>query len=168
MTASELVERGNELAAELTGITKLEYARSRVNAKIKPKKERVGELAVIIENKREERDVKCEWFHDWQGGKKTLRRMDTFEELETDIIREWERQQHLKFTGEVAPGGYDVDDAEMTETDEKARRVLEGEPEASAAICLYHDTPCEGDQCDGWDDCQNGAVKAREAEATIQ
>lgn len=111
------------MVTELTGITKLEFARSRVNAKIKPKKERVDELAVIIEQKKEEREVKCKWFHDWQGGKKTPRRMDTFEELETDIIREWERQQHFKFTGEVAPAGYDVSDDELTETDEKARVV---------------------------------------------
>jgi hypothetical protein len=116
LTADELLVRGNELVTELTGITKLEFARSRVNAKIKPKKERVDELAVIIEQKKEERDVKCEWFFDWDGGKKTLHRLDTYGELETDIIREWERQQHFKFTGETTPGGYDVSDGELTET----------------------------------------------------
>lgn len=136
LTEDELLARGKELAVELTGIVKLEIERSALNAKIKPKKERVDELAVIIDQKKEERDVKCQWFHDWNGGKKTLRRLDTFEDLETDIIREWERQQHLKFTGEVAPAGYDVDDSELTETDEKARVVseaAEGEEESEAA-----------------------------------
>jgi len=175
LTEDELLARGKELAIELTGIVKLEIERSALNAKIKPKKERVDELAVIIDQKKEERDVKCQWFHDWNGGKKTLRRLDTFEDLETDIIREWERQQHLKFTGEVAPAGYDVDDSELTETDEKARVVSEA-AEAPIAGCPkcegdgeYYDDGIDGGGGQVYCDCPAGmALREKEHPATVE
>jgi hypothetical protein len=150
LTTDELVTRGNELAQELTGIVKLELGRARLNAKIKPKKERVEELAVIIDAKKEERDVKCTWHYDYERGQKTLRRDDTYEALDDDIIQEYERQQHLKFTGEETPGGYGVTDDELTETDEKARIVSSNE-EAKEEEPLFscQNTVCENFNGDG-------------------
>jgi hypothetical protein len=146
LTTDELVARGNELAQELTGIVKLELGRARLNAKIKPKKERVEELAVIIDAKKEERDVKCNWYYDYERGQKTLHREDTFELLEDDIIREHERQQHLRFTGEVTPAGYGVTDDELTETDEKAR-IISSNEEAKEEAPLFS---CQNTVCDNF------------------
>lgn len=146
LTTEELVLRGNELAQELTGIVKLELGRARLNAKIKPKKERVEELAVIIDAKKEERDVKCTWHFDYDYGRKVLRRDDTYEQLDEDIIQEYERQQHLKFTGKETPGGYGVTDDELTETDEKARVVSSNE-EAKEEEVLFS---CQNTTCDNF------------------
>lgn len=96
LTDAEVKERGEELAQELKGITELEVERARVNAKIKPKQQRVEQLVAAIDTKREEREVECDWCFEWSKGVKVLVRSDTFEEVQTTQISEEERQIKLE------------------------------------------------------------------------
>ena len=55
----------------------------------------IGKKSRAINNGYEYRDIKCEWSHDWEKGKKTLFRLDTNEIVETDDISEYEKQQEM-------------------------------------------------------------------------
>lgn len=75
--------------------SKMEFEVSCLKSKIKPLAERIEEIFRIRDAGKECREVECKWQYDWKAGVKYLVRMDTAEEVEQDIIQEWEKQQHL-------------------------------------------------------------------------
>lgn len=100
LTATEFVTMSEELAKELTELGILEGERSVINAKMKPKKERVDTLVPILDKKEMKKDIECYWVYNWENGTRVLYRSDTGEEVDTDVIPERERQQHLEFNEE--------------------------------------------------------------------
>ena len=95
LSAHEIEEYGKELATVIIDKGKLEAERAVLNKKIKPMVERLEELAPIVDQGREERDVECRWYYDYPNGERFLVRTDTMELVESDVIPEWERQQRL-------------------------------------------------------------------------
>lgn len=76
--------------------SKMEFEVSCLKSKIKPLAERIEEIFRIRDAGKESRDVNCKWDYNWKKGEKYLIRLDTGEEIEQDIIQEWEKQAHLK------------------------------------------------------------------------
>lgn len=95
LTDREIQLYGQEQAAELVAIEKLEDKRAEINEAIKPKKKRVDKLAHIIDSKEEERQVDCLWRHDWEREEKRLIRTDTREIVETRKIDPSENQTDM-------------------------------------------------------------------------
>lgn len=95
LSEQELLERGNEMAKTYMQVAALDLEKKRITAKIKPLDERIEALVVIIDTKEEERSVACEWHPDFALGIKKLRRLDTYEVIDTREIRDFERQQQL-------------------------------------------------------------------------
>ncbi len=108
----ELVKYGEELAHVHKHINTLMEDKARITAAMKPHTKRIEELVVILDTKSEEQEVKCRWDISWTTGIKTLFRTDTWEEVETDLIRESERQQHLFETGDVVPAAHEASEGE--------------------------------------------------------
>lgn len=100
LTEHELIERGQELDQVLKDIAGLIQERAAVNAKIKPKEQRVEKLVTIIDTKEEVREVECDWSFNWNSGVKTLYRSDTQEKLESKPITDAERQIQLELNGQ--------------------------------------------------------------------
>ena len=99
LTEETILEYGKEQAKELLEVTKLEVEKAALQAKIKPKKERIAELASAIDCGKEIQDVGCEWEYLWEKRKKVLRRKDTYEPVERVEIKDWELQQHFDMPG---------------------------------------------------------------------
>jgi len=91
-----LLEYGKEQSKLLVEIAEHDLEKARITAKAKPKKERVEHLATAIDSGKEIQAVDCNWEYDWTRGKKTLYRLDTGEEIDNDVIQEWEKQQRLR------------------------------------------------------------------------
>ena len=100
LTEHELMERGEELAAELKGVAELIRERAAINAQIKPREQAVERLVTVFDTKEEAREVECDWRFDWPKGVKVLYRTDTFEEIERKEITEAERQIQLELNGQ--------------------------------------------------------------------
>lgn len=114
LTESDIVERGKEQAKLTVEVLALELERAKVNARIKPKKERVEELAITVDRGTEMRNIECEWKYDWRRGVRSLYRTDNFECVEADdIIPEHEKQMHFE--------SHEGQDDRFTQTDELAQ-----------------------------------------------
>lgn len=96
----EILKYSRELAKKNQDKDDAEQAKKCVIADYKDKIESftasIGQLARKISNGYEHRPVKCSWEYDWEKGKKTLFRDDTFERVDTADITPYERQQHLE------------------------------------------------------------------------
>ena len=102
LTDEEVKQYGEDLAHRLMDISALEVDKARLNAKIKPIKDDVEKLVVKIDTKKEVREVACDWHFDWDRGKKTLFRTDTFKSLPntTFDISDAEKQIKLDMDGQ--------------------------------------------------------------------
>ena len=96
LSEDELLQRGNELAKTYIEIAALDLQKKRITSQIKPLDERIEALVVIIDTKEEERSVACEWQPNFAEGIKRLRRLDTYEVIDTREIRDFERQQQFE------------------------------------------------------------------------
>lgn len=64
-------------------------------AKISQTEGRINELSEKVYSEKEFRETSCEWCYDFEKGTKTLWRLDTNEEMETEIISEYEKQEEM-------------------------------------------------------------------------
>jgi phosphotransacetylase len=98
---NEVMERGIQLADSLKQIGVLEVEKARVTAKIKPIKDEVERLVPIIDQRKEMREVDCDYYYDWDKGKVNLYRADTGETVEgwERNISEDEKQRHFDEVG---------------------------------------------------------------------
>ena len=103
LTDEDIVERSEEQNQLLYEVAQLEAKRRDIGQQIKPKNERVDELMYIIRNRKEKRDVECIWSYDWARGVKSGVRTDTGEVIETDTIKDHEKQPELPIPSAV-PG----------------------------------------------------------------
>jgi hypothetical protein len=95
LTDDELIQKGEELVKLYKEISVLDAEKKRLSHKIKGLDEQIEDLIKIIDAKEEERNVLCRWVYNWKKGTKHLIRTDTGEELQYDLIEDWERQQKL-------------------------------------------------------------------------
>ena len=102
LTEEDIARLGTENAHLQIEISRLEFERRLLNAKIKPLSERSDEIAHIIVSGQEKRGIECIWSYDWEKGIKTLHRSDTGEEIERDASKEHERQPSLPLTAPSA------------------------------------------------------------------
>lgn len=135
LSEAELIARGDEMAKTYIQVAALDMQKKRITAQIKPLDERIEELVTIIDTKQEERKVKCEWQYEWALGVKRLFRTDTYEQIDSDTIRESERQQHLRLTNEEVPGGSD-------DVSDVLPHVVD-QDEAGDEITICHNIDCE-------------------------
>ena len=95
LTDLEVENYGRELASCLVKIETLNEQRKAITQTIDPLKKRSTVLSQTIEDGNEIRDIECSWQYDWSRSERSLYRLDTGEIVETDIIPEHEKQQHL-------------------------------------------------------------------------
>lgn len=103
LTVEESDERGKEQSALLLDVAKLEAERRQIGVLIKPKNERIDELAHIIHSGYETRMVECFWVYDWENKVKFLHRSDTGALHHQEPIRENEKQPALPFEKASSP-----------------------------------------------------------------
>lgn len=101
LTEADTARLGKENAELQIEISRLEFEKKKLSAKIKPLDERSDKIAHIIISGHEERDIECYWSYDWKKGIKTLHRSDTGEQIERDTIKDYERQPSLPMSNAV-------------------------------------------------------------------
>ena len=95
LTDLEVENYGRELASCLVKIETLNEQRKAITQTIDPLKKRSTVLSQTIEDGHEIREVECTWEYDWASDQRSLYRLDTGELIDTCIIPEHEKQQHL-------------------------------------------------------------------------
>lgn len=103
LTDSEVLAKGEQLAAARLKIEELKDRRKELNEKISARQDEVLELAQLIDARAEEREVKCVWIEDFTHKVKKLIRQDTGEEVESCTMTAADLQDDL-------PMGPDDDD----------------------------------------------------------
>jgi hypothetical protein len=140
LSEHELLERGDELAKTYMKVAALDMEKKRITSRIKPLDERIEMLVTIIDTKEEERDVDCEWNYDFNLGLKRLRRGDTYEVIDSNEIKDWERQQMLA----LEPSEKLYEDktekpAKIGDLFDQVQGKLAEEPENEPSVCTKAD-----------------------------
>ena len=95
ITEYQSLEYGKEQSKLIMEVKGFEADRKVINDQIKPRKERVDKLAVIIDSGIEHMEVECIWEYDWDNMIKSLRRMDTDEIVGNTMKIEADEEQTL-------------------------------------------------------------------------
>jgi len=94
LSSEALLERGKEQNERTLKIVGYEIEKSKLSNLIKPEKERVLELANIIDSGEEVQEVEVDWDYEWDKGIKTCYRADTGAQVgEPAGITDAERQE---------------------------------------------------------------------------
>lgn len=94
LSKEDLLARGKEQSERTLKVVELEIEKSKLTNLIKPEKERILELAKIIESGEEVQEVETDWDYDWDKGIKTLYRADTGAQVgEPAAITDFDRQE---------------------------------------------------------------------------
>lgn len=97
LSNAELIERGKEQSERTLKVVELEIEKSKLTNLIKPEKERILELAKIIDSGEEVREVEVAWDFIWDRGVKICYRSDTGEQVGDPVaITDFDRQQNQK------------------------------------------------------------------------
>lgn len=95
LTDSEVLRKGEALAAARLLIEELKDQRKAVNERINAQQDEVLKLAQLIDARSEERDVPCKWVEDFTHKVRKLIRQDTGEEVESAIMTADDLQDEL-------------------------------------------------------------------------
>ena len=79
LSEEEILNYGREQSKLLVEVTEFEGQRKLISDQIKPRKDRIGVLAIAIDTGIENRRVECVWEYDWDLGLKHVRRLDNDE-----------------------------------------------------------------------------------------
>jgi hypothetical protein len=112
LTEEELIIRGASMADAELQIEQLKDRRKLLNSEITTQVHLRAQLAHVIEEGFESRDVRCKWIGDFPSNQWKLIRQDNGEEVETRTMSGADRQREMEFD----PGEGDVDvDAALTQ-----------------------------------------------------
>lgn len=99
LTEKEVLTFSKELSSVLSEKARqdgeLASFQSHARAKIKELDARTSQLSEKIYSEKEYRDTDCEWRYDFAVGTKALWRLDTNEQIDTEIIAEYEKQEEM-------------------------------------------------------------------------
>lgn len=129
LTEKEIQGFSRQLAENTQAVSCLEEEK-KANAaafasKISRHRSNISDLARKVTTGQEMRDIDCEWTYDWEGGIKYLHRLDNYEEIEREAIRDYERQDDLPIDEE--DGKEDTGDGDDQEENEGAEECdIEG------------------------------------------
>jgi hypothetical protein len=100
---TEVLERGEQMAACELRAQEIKNERKRVNAALREQTDKREQLAAVIEARKETREVVCRWEPDWKRKVWLLRRSDTKDALEERAMSEADLQQRLPLAKAEAP-----------------------------------------------------------------
>lgn len=99
LTDQELIEKSKELAKANEDLETAEDRKkdlmADITATIKKHEANIGQLARIVSQGKEYREIKCEWEINYTRGIKTLYRQDTGEIVKTGTVTQKDRQAPL-------------------------------------------------------------------------
>lgn len=99
LTDDEVADYSKQLADATQDVCALEDEKKTIgqdyNAKISRQQSLARDMARKVSTRKEMRDTECRWRYDWEADEKHLIRLDTYECIEVDTIKEYERQQEL-------------------------------------------------------------------------
>jgi hypothetical protein len=132
-TDTELVEKGRQVGEKYAERARIESEFDAVKAQFKDKLARcdaeIGEVAGHLHTGWEYRKVNCDvTFDDPDRGKKTTRRLDTFETVEVEVMSMSELQQELPLTP-AAQTGVDAEGNVRVASDEGGEGGAKAEAE---------------------------------------
>jgi hypothetical protein len=97
LSDSEVLAKGEALAAARLLIEELKAQRKVINDRISAQQDEVLELATLIDARAEERDVPCKWVDDFAHKVRKLIRQDTGEEVESVTMTADDLQDEMDF-----------------------------------------------------------------------
>ena len=99
LTKDELLSYSKELSVKLSDKNRQEESltsfQSQAKSKIKELEGGISYLSEKIYSEKEYRETECEWRYDFKAGTKSLTRLDTGEEIDTEVIAEHEKQEEM-------------------------------------------------------------------------
>jgi hypothetical protein len=116
LTEEELIIRGASMADAELQIEQLKDRRKLLNSEITTQVHLRAQLAHVIEEGFESRDVRCKWIGDFPSNQWKLIRQDNGEEVETRTMSGADRQREMEFD----PGDGDVEDERLVEDEDGA------------------------------------------------
>ncbi len=95
LTEAEVYEKSKELAVSHVEKKHLTEEKAKVQTRIKKAENDIETLSAAIVDKKEEREVTCEWIPDYNASTKILVRTDTGEGIDTCPLNDNERQMTI-------------------------------------------------------------------------
>ena len=131
----EVADYSKQLADATQDVCALEDEKKTIgqdyNAKISRQQSLARDMARKVSTRKEMRDTECRWRYDWEADEKHLIRLDTYECIESDTIKEYERQQELA-----------IDKEDTTAETETEPPEYSASPRQHDAGRLYHNAAC--------------------------
>ena len=127
LTDTEVLKKGEALAAARLLIEELKEQRKVINDRISAQQDEVLELAQLIDARTEERDVLCKWQDDFTHKVRKLIRQDTGEEVDTQVMTAEDLQDELDLNADADADEFN----DLDEDDEppRMRKHLDEDPD---------------------------------------
>jgi hypothetical protein len=130
LSDSEVLAKGEALAAARLLIEELKAQRKVINDRISAQQDEVLELATLIDARAEERDVPCKWVDDFAHKVRKLIRQDTGEEVETQVMTAADLQADMDLgPDECTEEDFNDLDDDNDEADRPNRKQFDQDPD---------------------------------------